>query len=170
MPRPLTLRSILIALAARNLYSQDAMTLINFFSYFEGTWELTDLGSGEKGTMTIGLGTGGTSHVLELKIGAVERTELWGFDPATKQWTAAGFGRDGERFTQVMLEVPHHETPRVGDRWLDQHDGLLPSGEKTAARLEFTIDSEDQYTVVTTHATLGDQLLPDSTLACRRKT
>lgn len=149
--------------------SEKSKRLTEFFSYFEGTWEMTDPDSGEKGTMIITLGTGNTSHILTLKLGEMERTELWGFDPVSEKWMAAGFGKDGERFTQAMEEVPDHESPLPGDQWLDQHTGVLPSGEKTSAHLAFTIDSENQYTVVSTRIQVGDQTFPDNTLVCTRK-
>ncbi|MEM7144912.1 MAG: hypothetical protein AAF591_07230 [Verrucomicrobiota bacterium] len=161
--------ALFLAVTTVTAMSEDAQRLLKFFSYFEGTWELTDQDSGEKGTMIITLGAGGTSHILTLKLGDMERTELWGYNPATGKWMAAGFGNDGERFTQVMENVPGHERPRPGDQWLDRHEGTLPSGEKTSAQLAFTIDSEDQYTVVSTKIQIGDQSLPDNTLICTRK-
>lgn len=133
----------------------EATRLMEYFSYFEGTWQVTDLNGDGKGSMTIKRGEGGTSHVLEYRLGDERKTELWGYDPTSKNWTAIGFTQNGERYSQVMTEVPKHETPRAGDRWSDKHEGVLPSGEKTSSRLDFLIESKDSYTVTVTNITVG---------------
>lgn len=136
--------------------ADEAPKLMEYFSYFEGTWQVTDLNGGGKGFMTIKRGEGGTSHVLEYRLGDERKTELWGYDPTSKNWTAIGFAQNGERYSQVMTEVPKHETPKAGDRWSDKHEGVLPSGEKTSSRLDFFIESKDSYTVKVTNITVGE--------------
>jgi hypothetical protein len=136
--------------------SDEAARLMEYFSYFEGTWQVTDLNGDGKGSMTIKRGEGGTSHVLEYRLGDERKTELWGYDPTSKNWTGIGFAQSGERYSQVMMEVPKHETPKAGDRWSDKHEGVLPSGEKTSSRLDFYIESKDSYTAKVTNITVGE--------------
>ena len=131
--------------------------LADFFQWFVGDWRVADLLTGEEGTMTIRVGAGECCHVLEIRIGGIRRTELWGLDPATGNWTATGIGQDGERFTQVMLEVPKGNSPQPGDRWFDRHEGLLPSGERTAARLDFLVESADAFTVEFSELSVGGE-------------
>lgn len=130
---------------------------MEYFSYFEGAWEVANLNGDEKGSMTIRRGESGTSHVLEYRLGDDRKTELWGYGPAGKCWTAIGFNQNGERYSQVMMDVPKHATAKAGDRFWDKHEGVLPSGEKTAARLEFHIESEHSYTVQVTDIIVGGQ-------------
>jgi hypothetical protein len=71
------------------------MNLINFFRYFEGNRRVTDLAAGIAGSLKIRLGAGGVSHILEIKIGDVQRSELWGYDPTDGCWKAIGYSKDG---------------------------------------------------------------------------
>ena len=102
--------------------ADEATRLMQYFSYFEGTWQVTDLNGDRRGSMTIKRGEGGTSHILEYRLGDERKTELWGYDPTSKNWTAIGFAENGERYSQVMMEVPKHETPTAGDRWSDSYN------------------------------------------------
>jgi hypothetical protein len=138
-----------------------AMNPINFFHYFEGNWRVTDLANGIVGSLKIRLGAGGVSHILEIEIGDVQRSELWGCDPTDGCWKAIGFSQDGERFSQVMKDLPDHESPQSGDRWVDLHEGVLPSGAKTSARMEFLIESPDAYLVTFTDVRSGDDVIND---------
>ena len=147
----------------------EATRLMEYFSYFEGTWQVTDLNGDGKGSMTIKRGEGGTSHVLEYRLGDERKTELWGYDPTSKNWTAIGFAQTGERYSQVMTEVPKHETPKAGDRWSDQHEGVLPSGEKTSSRLDFLIESKDSYTVTVTNSTVRESRQEDVAMRITRQ-
>lgn len=137
------------------------MHLINFFHYFEGNWRVTDLATGITGSMRIRLGAGGVSHILEIEIGGVQRSELWGCDPIDGCWKAVGFSQDGERFAQVMKDLPDHESPQGGDRWVDLHEGVLPSGAKTLARMEFLIESPNAFLVTFTDVRSGDEVIDD---------
>ena len=168
MLRSLILCSILLLVSGRYAWPDEAPRLMEYFSYFEGTWEVTDLNEGAKGSMTIRRGEGGTSHVLEYRLGDDRRTELWGYDPTGKCWMSIGFNQNGERFSQVMMEVPKHATVEAGDRFWDKHEGVLPSGEKTAARLEFHIESEHSYTVQVTDIIVGESKQPDASYRITR--
>jgi hypothetical protein len=137
------------------------MNLINFFHYFEGTWRVTDPATGTVGSLKIRLGAGKVSHILEIEIGHVQRTELWGMDPTDGCWKAIGFSQDGERFSQIMKRLPDHESPQSGDRWVDLHEGVLPSGAKTSARMEFLIESPDAFLVTFTDVRSGDDVIDD---------
>jgi hypothetical protein len=137
------------------------MNLISFFRYFEGSWRVTDLASGLAGSMKIRSGAGGVSHMLEIEIGDVQRSELWGHDPTDGCWKATGFSQDGERFSQVMKGLPDHESPQSGDRWVDLHEGVLPSGAKTSARMEFLIELPDAFLVTFTDVRSGDEVIND---------
>jgi len=106
--------------------------------------------------MMITCGEGGTSHVLEYRLGDAGRTALRGYDPTSKNWTAIGFAQNGERYAQVMTEVPKHQTPKAGDHSSDKHEGVLPSGEMTSYRLDFFIESKDSYSVKVTNITVGE--------------
>jgi hypothetical protein len=153
MPRSLTL--------GPSACSDEGTRLMEYFSYFEGTWQVTDLNGDGKGSMTIRRGEGGTSHVLEYGLGEERKTELWGYDPTSKNWTAIGFAQNGERYSQEMTKLSKHETPKAGDRWSDKHEGVLPSGEKTSSRLDFFIESEDSYTVKVTNIRVGESKQED---------
>jgi hypothetical protein len=131
--------------------------LADFFHWFVGDWIVTDLLTGEEGAMSIRVGAGECCHVMEIRIGGIGRTELWGLDPATGNWTANGIGQDGERFTQVMLEVPESDSPQPGNRWPDRHEGMLPSGERTTAQLEFVVESADAFTVEFSEVSIGGE-------------
>jgi hypothetical protein len=135
------------------------MNLVNFFHYFQGNWRVTDLATGTIGSLKIRLGAGRVSHILEIEIGDVQRTELWGKDPIDGCWKAIGFGQDGERFSQVMERLPNHESPQSGDQWVDLHEGVLPSGAKTSARMEFLIESPNAFLVTFTHVRSGDDVI-----------
>jgi hypothetical protein len=137
------------------------MNLINFFHYFEGSWRVTDLAAGTVGSLKIHLGAGGVCHILEIDIGDVQRSELWGRDPIDGCWKAIGFSQNGERFSQVMKGLPGHESPQSGDRWVALHEGVLPSGAKTSARMEFLIESPDAFLVTFTHVRSGDDVIND---------
>jgi len=137
------------------------MNQINFFHYFEGNWRVTDLATGIAGSLKIRLGAGGTSHILEIEIGDVQRSELWGYDPTDGCWKAIGYSQDGERFFQVMKELPDHESPQIGDSWFALHEGVIPPGEKTSARMEFLIESPDAYLVTFTDVRSGDDVIND---------
>lgn len=135
-------------------------SLSDFFEWFVGNWRVLDLVTGEEGTMAIRVGAGENCHILEIRVGEFRRTELWGLDPATGDWTATGIGQNVERFTQVMLEVPAGASPQPGDRWLARHEGLLPSGQRTAARMQFLVESMDAFTVEFSEVTVGGELRP----------
>lgn len=137
------------------------MNLINFFRYFEGNWKVTDMATGIAGSMKIRSGAGGVSHILEIEIDDVQRSELWGYDPTDGCWKAIGFGQNGERFSQVMKGLPDHESPQSGDRWVDLHEGVLPSGVKTSERMEFLIESPDAFLVTFTDVRSGDDVTSD---------
>ncbi|HYQ73162.1 MAG TPA: hypothetical protein VET88_14680 [Gammaproteobacteria bacterium] len=137
------------------------MNLISFFRYFEGHWKITNLDSGTVGSLNTASGAGGVCHILEIGIGDVQRSELWGYDPADGCWKATGFSKDGERFTQVMKDLPDHESPQTGDRWICLHAGWLPSGAKTSARMKFLIESPDAYQVTFTDVRSGDDVIND---------
>ena len=137
------------------------MNLINFFRYFEGNWKVTDIATGIVGSMKIRSGAGGVSHILEIEIDDVQRSELWGYDPTDGCWKAIGFGQNGERFSQVMKGLPDHESPQSGDRWVDLHEGVLPSGARTSARMEFLIESPDTFRVTFTDVRSGDDVIND---------
>ena len=137
------------------------MNLINFFRYFEGNWKVTDIATGIVGSMKIRSGAGGVSHILEIEIDDVQRSELWGYDPTDGCWKAIGFGQNGERFSQVMKGLPDHESPQSGDRWVDLHEGVLPSGAETFARMEFLIESPDAFLVTFTDVRSGDVGIKD---------
>ena len=137
------------------------MNLISFFRYFEGNWRVTELATGTAGSLNIRLGTGRVSHIMEIDIGDVQRSELWGYDPGDGCWKATGFSQDGERFSQVMKDLPDHESPQSGDRWNCLHEGVLPSGAKTSARMEFLIESPDTYLVTFTDVRSGDNVIND---------
>jgi hypothetical protein len=150
-------------------YADEATRLREYFTYFEGTWQITELNGNELGSMTIRRGEGGTCHVLEYRVGDDRRTELWGYDPTSKHWTAIGFTQNGERFSQVMVGVPEHETPKVGDLFSDRHEGILPSGEKTSSTLQFHIESADSYTVKVTDITVGESKQEDVSFRITRQ-
>ena len=135
------------------------MNLMNFFRYFEGSWRVTDLATGTIGSLEIRPGAGGTSHILEIVIGDVQRTELWGCDPTDGCWKAVGFSQDGERFFQMMKHLPEHESPQTGDRWIDLHEGVLPSGAKTSAEMDFLIESPDAFLVSFTDVRSADEVI-----------
>lgn len=137
------------------------MKPINFFRYFEGTWKVADVATGVVGSMIIRSGAEGASHILEIGIGDIRRSELWGEDPTDGCWKAVGFGQDGERFFQVMKEVPDHEFPQSGDRWIALHEGVLPSGAGTSARMEFLVESPDAFLVSFTDVRSGDDMIED---------
>jgi hypothetical protein len=138
-----------------------AMNLIDFFHYFEGNWRVTNLATGTVGSLKIRLGTGRVCHILEIEIGDVQRSELWGYDPSDGCWKAIGSSQDGERFSQVMKGLPDHKSPQSGDRWIALHEGVLPSGAKTSARMEFLIESPDLFLVTFTHVRSGDDVIND---------
>jgi hypothetical protein len=169
MLRSLTLRSVFTLISGPYACANEATNLLEYFSYFEGTWEVTDLNTDGKGSMTIRRGESGTCHLLEYRVGDERKTELWGYDPTGKCWTAAGFNQNGERYCQVMMEVPKHATAKVGDRWSDKHEGVLPSGEKTSSRLEFHIESKDSYTVKVTNITVGESKKEDASFRITRQ-
>ncbi len=62
----------------------------DFFQCFVGDWRVTDLPTGEEGTMTIRVGVAQFCHLLEIRISGIRRTELSGFDQATRNCTANG--------------------------------------------------------------------------------
>lgn len=137
------------------------MNPINFSRYFEGNWRVTDLATVIVGAMKIRSGVGGVSHILKIEIGDVQGSELWRYDPTDGCWKAIGFSQDGERFSQVMKGLPDHESPQSGDRWVDLHEGVLPSGAKTFARMEFLIESPDVFLVTFTDVRSGDVVIND---------
>ena len=149
--------------------SDEATRLTQYFSYFEGTWQVTDFNGDGKGSMTIKRAEGGTSHILEYRVGDERKTELGGYDPTSKNWTGIGFAQNGERYSQVMTEVPKHETPKASDRWSDKHEGFLRSGEKTSSRLDFYIESRDSYTVIVTNLTGGERRQEDAAMRITRQ-
>ena len=169
MLRSLTLCTVFVLIFVPYACADEATRLMEYFSYFEGTWQIIDLTGDGKGSMTIKRGEGGTSHVLEYRLGDGRKTELWGYDPTSKNWTAIGFAQNGERYSQVMMEVPKHETPKPGDRWSDKHEGVLPSGEKTSSRLDFSIESKDSYTVKVTDITVGESKQEDVAMRITRQ-
>lgn len=150
-------------------FDDHATRLKEYFSYFEGTWQITKLNGSETGSITIKRGEGGTCHVLDYRFGDDRRTELWGYDPTTKHWMAIGFNQNGERFSQVMMDVPERATAEAGDRFWDKHEGVLPTGEKTSARLDFYIKSHDAYTVKVTNITIGESKLADASFSITRQ-
>lgn len=164
----LILCSLFILISAPWTCADEAARLLEYFSYFEGTWEVTDLNADGKGSMTIRRGESGTSHVLEYRVGEERKTELWGYDPTGKCWTAIGFNQNGERYSQEMAEVPKNATAKPGDRWSDKHEGVLPSGEKTSSRLDFYIESKDSYKVKVTNITVGESKLEDASFRITR--
>ncbi|MEO0796232.1 MAG: hypothetical protein AAFX93_13775 [Verrucomicrobiota bacterium] len=142
--------------------------MITFYRYFLGNWTITDLESGDSGTLVITEGSCGTCHVVEYKLGEVTRTELWGYDPTNQTWRADGFSNDGERFTQTMLDVPEKDQPEAGDHWKDEHKGMLPTGESTYAMLDLEVESRDAYLVTVTQAHVGETKLGTSKMRCAR--
>ena len=142
---------------------------MEYFTYFEGTWEVTDLNGGGKGSMTIRRGASGTCHVLEYRLGDDRKTELWGYGPTGKSWTAIGFNQNGERYAQVMMDVPKRATSQAGDRFWDKHEGVLPSGEKTSARLDFHIETANSYTVKVTNIIIGKSKPQDASFRITRQ-
>ncbi|GKS57817.1 hypothetical protein YTPLAS18_13440 [Nitrospira sp.] len=126
MLRELILCPVFVLISSVYADADEATRLMKFFSYFEGTWRVTDFDGHRRGSLTIQRGESGTSHVLEYWLGEVKRTELWGYDPTSKSWTAIGFAHNRERYSQVMTEVPNRDTPQAGDRWSDKHEGVLP--------------------------------------------
>ena len=161
MLRSFIVSAVFVLILGTHAYADEPTRLMKYFSYFEGQWQVTDLHGGRKGSLTIRRGEGGTSHVLEYRLGEERRTELWGYDPTTKNWTAVGFAQNGERYLQVMTEVPKHETPKPGDRWSDKHEGVLPSGETTSSQLDFLIESKDSYVVKVIKSTVGESKQED---------
>lgn len=149
--------------------ADDAARLKEYFSYFEGTWQITKLNGSETGSITIKRGEGGACHVLDYRFGNDRRTELWGYDPTTKHWMAIGFNQNGERFSQVMMDVPERATAEAGDRFWDKHEGVLPTDEKTSARLDFYIESQDAYTVKVTNITVGESKQEDASFRITRQ-
>jgi len=149
--------------------ADDATRLREYFGYFEGTWQIRELNGSETGSITIKRGEGGTSHVLDYRFGDDRRTELWGYDPTSKHWMATGFNQNGERFSQVMMEVPERATAEADDHFWDKHAGVLPTGEKTSARLDFFIESQDAYVVKVTNITVGENRLEDASFRISRQ-
>jgi hypothetical protein len=149
--------------------ADDAARLKEYFSYFEGTWQITTLNGSETGSITIKRGEGGACHVLDYRFGNDRRTELWGYDPTTKHWMAIGFNQNGERFSQVMMDVPERATAEAGDRFWDKHEGVLPTDEKTSARLDFYIESQIAYTVKVTNITVGESKQEDASFRITRR-
>jgi hypothetical protein len=149
--------------------ADDAARLKEYFSYFEGTWQITKLNGSETGSITIKRGEGGACHVLDYRFGNDRRTELWGYDPTTKHWMAIGFNQNGERFSQVMMDVPERATAEAGDRFWDKHEGVLPTDEKTSARLDFYIESQIAYTVKVTNITVGESKQEDASFRITRR-
>jgi hypothetical protein len=60
-----------------------------------------------------------------------------------------------------MKGVPNHESPQSGDRWVALHEGVLPSGAKTSARIEFLIESPDAFLVTFIDVRSGDDVIDD---------
>jgi hypothetical protein len=169
MLRYLTIFSIFVLGSGPYADADEAARLMEYFSYFEGKWQITELNGDRKGSMTIRRGEGSTSHVLEYRLGQERKTELWGYDPISKHWTAIGFAQNGERYSQVMRDVPKRETTQAGDSWYDKHEGALPSGEKTSSRLDFHIESKDSYTVNVTNITVGESKQEDVAMRITRQ-
>jgi hypothetical protein len=169
MLRYQTIFSIFVLGSGPYADADEAARLMEYFSYFEGTWQITELNGDRKGSMTIRRGEGSTSHVLEYRLGQERKTELWGYDPISKHWTAIGFAQNGERYSQVMRDVPKRETTQAGDSWYDKHEGALPSGEKTSSRLDFHIESKDSYTVNVTNITVGESKQEDVAMRITRQ-
>ena len=144
--------------------------MINYYSYFLGSWTITDLDNGSVGSLSIQLTGSGAAHLVEYVLGDVKRTELWGYDPDTKHWSAAGFADTGERFTQTFTVKSETPTPVAGDKLIDEHIGHLPDGTPTSALLTLEIESANSYLVTATHGKEGEKSLPDMKMRCTRKT
>ena len=169
MLRSLILSSVLLLTSGPAAWTDEAMKLMGYFSYFEGTWAVTELGGDSKGSMTIKRGESGTCHVLDYHVGDDRKTELWGYDPNTQHWTAIGFNQNGERFSQVMMDVPERAAAEAGDRFWNKHEGALPTGEKTTARIDFLIESNDAYSVKVTNIAIGENKLADAAFRITRQ-
>ncbi len=142
--------------------------MIDFYHYFVGDWALSTPDQKENGTLSIRVAGCGAAHLVEYDFAGLKRTELWGYDPASKLWCATGIDQRGERFRQEMHGAPTEGKATAGVSWTSTHRGILPSGEATSAELRFEIESPDAYLVSVTEAKQGKLSLPDVKMQCVR--
>lgn len=85
--------------SATALLAGQAEKYYEFYSFYQGTWDVEEISDGKKTRSTAKCH--GSSGGCNIYVGENE-TSVWGFDPKSKQWTGCGQLDGGSRFVMAI--------------------------------------------------------------------
>ena len=142
--------------------------LMNFFSFFEGSWEVSE-STGNVGVMKIEKGVSARCHILSYTAGDRTSDEICGYNRLTKKWTCIGYSANGDRYAYEMVDPPKREEVTLGDRWTSTLKGVAGDGKPMSSSAVFVVHGQDDYTVTITDRKVGGEKEEGIVLKFKRK-
>lgn len=132
-------------------------SVVEYYSYFQGTWkvELTEEGETQTSEIKIHGSPGGCNVVV-----GEDHTAIWGFNPKSGQWAGAVQKEDGSR-SLLWITKPKDEMIGPGTTFKITGSTFHMDGTVTKQVATFTCSDHNHHELVIKRTTADGKALPD---------